>query len=230
MSIVLLGSVAVMGGINVLKKLPSGLTAIDMALAALLLAELILLSVKVNHKDWENAADRISLDESKRLAHKRLMNPAIAAVAAIYSEILAGGFFKHSSASYTYVHPNAPLPNELVTRFATAELVMYIHMFSGFFVVMSLFWLFVHAKRQKLFVKQSVILLVLTGVQGFLGFFSLVTKLELLTTTAHMAVASLMFMIGVYVAANLQTVLAGTCRTAQSEALVSNVRTILSNG
>lgn len=219
-----------MGGINVLNKLPSGLTAIDMALAALLLAELVLLTVKVNRKAGENEPNRNILDVNKRLAYRRVMNPAIGSVAAIYLEILVGGFFKHSSASHTYVHPEAPLPNELVTRFPAAELVMYIHMFAGFLVVMSLFWLFVHAKKQKLFVKQSVMLLVLAGVQGFLGFFSLVTKLELLTTTAHMAVASLMLMIGVYVAATVQTVLAGAHRKEQSEVLASSGRTVISNG
>ncbi len=227
-----------MGGINVLQKLPSGLTAIDMALAALLLAELVVLMVRVNGRT-ESGAELVAESddaitkgrrEQEILAHKRVLKPAAAVVAAVYSEILLGGFFKHSSASYTYVHPAAPLQNELVTRFATAELVMYIHMFAGFFVVLSLFWLFVHAKKQNLFVKPSVLLLILAGIQGFLGFFSIATKLELLTTTAHMAVAALMLMIGTYVAAVAQQVLAGA-RSAQRPATkFSSGQTAISNG
>lgn len=230
LSVVLLGSVAVMGGINVLHKLPSGLTAIDMALATLLAAELVILMVRVNGQTETGAAILKERQEQSMQAYKRVMKPAAAVVTAVYSEILLGGFFKHSSASYTYVHPATPLKNELVTRFATAELVMYLHMFTGFFVVLSLFWLFVHAKKQNLFVKHSVLLLILAGVQMFLGFFSIATKLELLTTVAHMAVATLMLMIGAYVVTVAQQVLAGADRVQRPATTISSGHTAISNG
>lgn len=230
LSVLLLGLVGVMGGINVLNKLPSGLTAVDMAFAVLLLAVLAILTVRVKAKaETERMASSNSDAEWER-SLERLRKPAFFTAGAIYFEILAGGFLKHSSASYTYVHPEAPLPGELITSYPVAEAVMNLHMLAAFSVVLALFWLFVYTRKKKLFFGQTISIMVLTGLQVFLGFFSLVTKLELLTATAHMAVASMMLWIGVYIAAGVTFKCAKPVAPRRGETGIPRGRTVATNG
>ncbi|WP_018131337.1 COX15/CtaA family protein [Effusibacillus pohliae] len=203
LSVLLLGLVGVMGGVNVLNKLPPGLTAIDMAFAMLLLSVLVVLTVRVS-KIESQQSESTARETSGKSSLQVLLKPALFAWAAVYLETLIGGFFKHSKASYTYVYPTEPLANALISQYQSAQVVMYVHMFASFLVVMALFRLLVYARKEKAFFRQTIGLLILLGVQAFLGFFSLVTKLELFSTTAHMAVASLMLAISSWIAASVK--------------------------
>ncbi|MFC4767054.1 COX15/CtaA family protein [Effusibacillus consociatus] len=229
-SVVLLILVAVMGGVNVLNKLPSGLTAIDMALAVLLLAVLVVLTVRVGRNAGSDTVETTyeSVDKLNRM--KGMYKPALLTAGAVYLETLVGGFLKHSSAAHTYVHPEAPLAKELVTTYNVAEIVMYVHMLTAFLVVLALFLLLVYARKQKVFFKQSMSILLLLGLQIFLGFFSLVTKLELLTTTAHMAVASAMVWISVHIAASAKFSETKLIAASPSEDQFPFNRTVVTNG
>ncbi|TCS74608.1 COX15/CtaA family protein [Effusibacillus lacus] len=230
MSVVLLVLVGVMGGVNVLHKLPSGLTAIDMSFALLLLAVLVILTAKARSKDGSVRAGSMQRSKVQQPPVQAMYKPALFTSAAVYLESVIGGFFKHSSASHTYVHPETPLANELITTFKTAELVMYVHMFSAFLVVLSLFWLLVYARRCKVYCRQTLTLLILLGLQGFLGFFSLITKLELLTTTVHMAVAAMMLWISTEIACRIKFAKAPSAADLQDNGRIPLSRTVVTNG
>lgn len=223
----LLGLVAVLGGVNVLNKLPSGLTALDMLVALLLLASLVQLTVQVRADNRKGFFKQSSVNEQ---GLRQLFRPAFAVAAAVYLQAAIGGFLKHSSASHTYVHPEAPIANELITRFPAAEAVMMLHIFAVFLVVFTVFWLLVFARKHNLFFKQSIFLVLLIVVQIALGFLAIMTKLELLTTTAHMAVASLMLWISVDVASTVRLAAAASPKTAAYELKFRDGQSAISKG
>jgi cytochrome c oxidase assembly protein subunit 15 len=223
----LLGLVAVLGGVNVLNKLPSGLTALDMVVALLLLASLVWFTVQTRADNKIGFFGQTGADLN---GLRQLYRPAVAVAVAVFMQAAIGGFLKHSSASHTYVHPEAPLPKELVTTFPAAQAVMMLHGFAVFLVVFAVFWLLVFAKKHKMFLKQSIFLVLLIVVQIALGLLAIMTKLELLTTTAHMAVASLMLWISVDIASTVKLGLTAAPEAVSYERKFRDGQTVISNG
>ncbi|WP_286886843.1 COX15/CtaA family protein [Aneurinibacillus sp. UBA3580] len=193
LSFVLLLFVAVLGGINVLKKLPPGFTAMDTSFAILLFSTFVVLT-GVTLANFRKKQGEFREDRQVRAMFK----PALIAAIAIYIEYVLGAFIKHSDAGQVWVNGKINLLNNIISTPAIATTLMYVHVFATLLIVFSSLWLYFYARLRKVMKNQAVTLLILLALQPITGFITVVAHLAVITNVIHMAIAALMMALAVF--------------------------------
>lgn len=195
LSFVMLLFVAVLGGINVLKKLPPGFTAMDTSFAILLFSTFVVLTgvtlANVRKKQNEFREDR---------QVRSMFKPALIVAIAIYADYVLGAFIKHSDAGQVWVNGKTSLLNNIISTPAIATTLMYIHVLATLLIVFSSLWLFFYARLRKVLKGQAIAMLILLALQPITGFATIVTGLAVVTNVIHMAIAALMMALAAFIA------------------------------
>ncbi|MBN6186826.1 COX15/CtaA family protein [Aneurinibacillus sp. BA2021] len=193
LSFVLLLFVAVLGGINVLKKLPPGFTAMDTSFAILLFSTFVVL-VGVTMANMQKKQGEFLEDRQVRAMFK----PALIAAIAVYIEYVLGAFIKHSDAGQVWVNGKVSMLNSIISTPAIATTLMYIHVFATLLIVFSSLWLYFYARLRNVMKKQALVLVILLALQPVTGFITVIAHLSVITNVIHMAIAALMMALSVF--------------------------------
>jgi cytochrome c oxidase assembly protein subunit 15 len=194
LSFVLLIVVAVLGGINVLKKLPPGFTAMDTSVGMLLFATFVVLTgvTLLHHRRKHN-----QLHENKQI--RSLFKPALVATIAVYVQLALGAFIKHSDAGAIWVNGKVTLLNDIISTPEIAANLVYAHVFITMAVVLTTLWLFFHGLQKKVLKGQTMVLAILLGLEVVAGVSTVITKLAVLVNVAHLALGAAMLAVSVFI-------------------------------
>ncbi|MEX2105180.1 MAG: COX15/CtaA family protein, partial [Bacilli bacterium] len=199
LTVPLLGGVALLGGFNVLKQLPSGFTAIDLTLSMLLISILVILTAA------SGRIQRITKDENNQQKtsyqmQKQLYSSSLGTTVAIFIQIVLGGFIRHSDAGTTYFGKNPVWGTPLVNSLTVAEWLIGIHMFITFLITISVMWLVFMAVQKKWLKGTAITLLMLLLFEALFGLITLSTELAFSVVSVHLGLGTLMLMISVFMA------------------------------
>ncbi|SDH44351.1 cytochrome c oxidase assembly protein subunit 15 [Aneurinibacillus thermoaerophilus] len=187
LSFVLLMMAAVLGGINVLEKLPPGFTTMDTSVATLLFATFVALTgVTLAHHRRKQGA----FHQNKQI--QSLFKPTLIATIAVYAEFVLGAFIKHSDAGAVWVKGEVTLLNEVISTPQIAAALMYVHVFATALVVIITVWLFFHARLRKALTGQALVLAALLVLQVAAGYLTMAMKLAVISDVIHLALGVLM--------------------------------------
>lgn len=190
-SFFLLLVVAVSGGINVLLKLPPGFTAIDVGVANLLFATYILITVLLYEQ--KNAREK----EKRALAAQ--FRPALVATCSVFVQLVFGAFVEHSKAGAIMIQGQYRLLNVIISSPYVAEVMVNLHLIATYGVVASILWLVFRSVQKKVLKWQRRILSLLLALQMVAGFLTFYSKLALFSTVIHLALASLLVAVCVWI-------------------------------
>lgn len=189
-SIFLLIAVAGFGALNVILKLPPGFTAIDVALANLLFGTFVLIATLIFYQ--QKGGMEVPIKAT-------LYKPALAGTLMVYVQLVLGAFVEHSRAGLIAIQEQYRLLNVLIPSPAAAKGWMNAHLIATYGVVAILLWVMFLARSKRVFKKESMMLAVLLGSQLVAGFLTVYSDLAVYSTILHMAVASLMFAVCIWI-------------------------------
>ncbi len=199
LTVPLLGGVALLGGLNVLKQLPSGFTAIDLTLSMLLISILVILTA-ASRRIQRVTKDENNQQKTSKQMQNHLYSSSLGTTIAIFVQIVLGGFIRHSDAGTTYFGENPVWGTPLVNSQTVAEWLIGIHMFITFLITISVMWLVFMAIQKKWQKGMAITLLILLLLEALVGLISLSTELAFAVVTVHLGIATLMLMISVFMA------------------------------
>lgn len=192
LSFVLLLIVAGFGGINVMLKLPPGFTAIDVSFANLLFGTFVLITAVTYFQ--KKGGEKHSMVQT-------LTKPAMTASVIVFFQLVLGAFVEHSRAGAIVIQGQYRLLNSLIPSPVAAENVINLHLVANYAVAAGVLWFIFHGTLRKVFRWQRGILGLLLGLQMVAGFITVYSHLALYSTVIHLALASLMFAVCVWVTA-----------------------------
>ncbi|HBI04545.1 MAG TPA: hypothetical protein DDY49_11015 [Paenibacillaceae bacterium] len=189
-SLFLLFAVAGLGAINVILKLPPGFTAIDVGVANLLFGTYVWITTLCYYKKKD-------LGEVK--GKRALIKAGLAATLVVYFQLVLGAFVEHSRAGLIAIQEQYRLLNFLVPSPAVAKTWMNTHLIVTYGVVAMCLWVIFLGKSKNVFKKQRRLLALLLGFQMMVGFLTIYSQLAVYSTVLHMALASLMFGVCIWI-------------------------------
>jgi len=190
LSFILVLAVAGFGAINVLLKLPPGFTAIDVAIANLLFGTYILITTLTYYSAKGGLGFPVKAT---------LYKPALAGTLVVYLQLVLGAFVEHSRAGLIAIEKQHELLNRLIPSPEAAKIWLNAHLLVTYGVVGIILWLLFQAKSKKIFKIESRILAILLGCQLAAGFLTVYSDLAVYSTILHMALASLMFAVCIWI-------------------------------
>ena len=194
MSLVLLAIVAVLGGVNVLHKLPPGFTAMDTSAAMLLFATFVIIT-GLNLAQYRKKNGQFVENQSVIFLRKR----AMLATVSIYLQIVLGAFIKHSDAGKVWVNGEHTLLNNIITSPAVAETLMYVHFAMTVLASWAILTLFFYTLRKQVMKFEAGVLAGLLALEIIAGFADISTNLALAASILHTSLSSLMFAFSVFI-------------------------------
>ncbi|WP_047150366.1 COX15/CtaA family protein [Aneurinibacillus tyrosinisolvens] len=196
LSVVLLIIVAVLGGVNVLHKLPPGFTSMDVSVAMLLFSTYVLLTA-VTLSEHRRKTNQFHPDKRVRSLYK----PALVATIAIYVQFVLGAFIKHSDAGAIWVKGELRLLNSIVSSSVVAEGFGYAHMFATFIISGAVMFTLFYSLQKKVARELNYAMAGLLTLQIVAGFITLISKLAVVADIVHLALGALMLGVGVFMTA-----------------------------
>lgn len=193
-SLILLGVVAVLGGINVLHKLPRGFTAMDTSAAMLLFATYVTIT-GINLAQYRKKQGQFEENRHVIALRKR----AMWAAGAIYLQIVLGAFIKHSHAGKVWVTGDPQWLSELITTPTVAEVLMYLHFIVSVVVAGAIISLFFHAVQKKVLKFEAAMMAGILVLEIVAGFADISTNLALWASIMHTSLSSLLFAFSVFI-------------------------------
>lgn len=190
LSIVLLVAVAGFGALNVILKLPPGFTAIDVAIANLLFGTFVFITALTFYQQKGGMNSPLKAT---------LFKPALVGTLMVYTQLILGAFVEHSRAGLVVIQEQYRLLNVLIPSPTAAKVWMNVHLIATYGVVATLLWLMFQARSKRVFKKESKILAFLLASQLVVGFLTVYSDLAIYSTILHMALASLMFAVCIWI-------------------------------
>jgi cytochrome c oxidase assembly protein subunit 15 len=194
LALVLLGCVAVLGGINVLEKLPPGFTTMDTSFAVLFFSTFVVLTgvTLANHRKEQNQFHQNNQVRS-------LFKPALIATIGVYVELVLGAFIKHSDAGKVWVRGDMTFLNSIISTKEIATTFVYLHVVATLLVLFTTLWLYFFSITRKVLKAQTMFLVILMGLQVIVGVLTVLTKLEVAADIMHLMLSVLMMGCSVFI-------------------------------
>ncbi len=191
LTVLLLFTQALVGGLNVLLSTPPGFTTIDVAISLLMFMSIILLTVALYRKPvnrWDQSMEK----EHHHL--KQLFKPALLANGLFYLQVMMGAFFKHSAASEVFM--GIDFSERLIHSFAISELIYSIHGVFSFVVVVYAAWMLFYSWRNQVLQGLTTLFMSLIILETLIGFSTVITGLAVLSSSLHMITATVTLGVG----------------------------------
>ncbi|MBO8171352.1 MAG: heme A synthase [Bacillaceae bacterium] len=195
LTVILLITQSLVGGINVMLSTPPGFSTIDVSVSLAMFSSIILLTIILSRKPVSYLTQEM---EAERRSMKKLFYPILTAIILFYIEISLGAFFKHSGASSVFA--GITKDERLIHSPFISELIYDLHGIFTFIILVSALWVLFYAMREKVCVKLAAFFAGLVMLEGLLGFITVVLKLETVLSSLHMLTASFTLGVGVWLA------------------------------
>ncbi|MGB8954211.1 MAG: COX15/CtaA family protein [Tumebacillaceae bacterium] len=201
LTVILLAIQGLAGAAIVVFKLPGYMTTIDVTNGMLLISVFgALTALALRRKDLQEK--RASAERDANMV--TLFVPAALMAGVTLFQVVVGGLFRHTGAGEALFGRNDYIKNHFQDHMpsdAFANAFLMFHIMVAVLVTAAFAWLLVQAIRKRVLVVPTIALLLLVLIQMLLGFVTLGTELALAPVTSHMAVASLMMVLSVYIGA-----------------------------
>lgn len=171
LSVLLLFTQAMIGGMNVLLGTPTGFTTLDVMFSLFLLISLVFLYAGLSDRTFD-------------IKYKEIKKPLIIGFAALMSEILIGAIFKHFRLSEQIFEVNH-------TEFALANVVYLIHGILGLLTLFYIGYALFLSIRFNVMKKSALLLILLAALATFGGFVVKTEELSPITSSLHMILSIL---------------------------------------
>ncbi|KSU59950.1 hypothetical protein AS034_18125 [[Bacillus] enclensis] len=171
LSLLLLFTQAMIGGMNVLLGTPTGFTTLDVMFSLFLLISLVFLYAGLSDRTYD-------------IKYKEIKKPLIIGFAALMSEILIGAIFKHFRLSEQIFEVNH-------TEFALANVVYLVHGILGLLTLFYIGYALFLSIRFNVMKKSALLLILLAALATFGGFVVKTEELSPITSSLHMILSIL---------------------------------------
>ncbi|OAT84944.1 hypothetical protein A6P54_19900 [Bacillus sp. MKU004] len=171
LSVLLLFTQAMIGGMNVLLGTPTGFTTLDVMFSLFLLISLVFLYAGLSNRTFD-------------IKYKEIKKPLIIGFAALMSEILIGAIFKHFRLSEQIFEVN-------YTEFALANVVYLVHGILGLLTLFYIGYALFLSIRFNVMKKSALLLILLAALATFGGFVVKTEELSPITSSLHMILSIL---------------------------------------
>ncbi|XXM70910.1 COX15/CtaA family protein [Lysinibacillus sphaericus] len=171
LSLLLLLTQAMIGGMNVLLGTPTGFTTLDVMFSLFLLISLVFLFAGLSDRTFD-------------IKYKEIKKPLIIGFAALMSEILIGAIFKHFRLSEQIFEVNH-------TEFALANVVYLVHGILGLLTLFYIGYALFLSIRFNVMKKSALLLILLAALATFGGFVVKTEELSPITSSLHMILSIL---------------------------------------
>ncbi|QWC22270.1 COX15/CtaA family protein [Bacillus haikouensis] len=171
LSVLLLFTQAMIGGMNVLLGTPTGFTTLDVMFSLFLLISLVFLYAGLSDRTFD-------------IKYKEIKKPLIIGFAALMSEILIGAIFKHFRFSEQIFEVNH-------TEFALANVVYLVHGILGLLTLFYIGYALFLSIRFNVMKKSALLLILLAALATFGGFVVKTEELSPITSSLHMILSIL---------------------------------------
>ncbi|MBH9965863.1 COX15/CtaA family protein [Rossellomorea oryzaecorticis] len=171
LSVLLLFTQAMIGGMNVLLGTPTGFTTLDVMFSLFLLISLVFLYAGLSDRTFD-------------IKYKEIKKPLIIGFAALMSEILIGAIFKHFRLSEQIFEVNH-------TEFALANVVYLVHGILGLLTLFYIGYALFLSIRFNVMKKSALLLILLAALATFGGFVVKTEELSPITSSLHMILSIL---------------------------------------
>ncbi|QTC40156.1 COX15/CtaA family protein [Bacillus sp. V3] len=171
LSVLLLFTQAMIGGMNVLLGTPTGFTTLDVMFSLFLLISLVFLYAGLSNRTFD-------------IKYKEIKKPLIIGFAALMSEILIGAIFKHFRLSEQIFEVNH-------TEFALANVVYLVHGILGLLTLFYIGYALFLSIRFNVMKKSALLLILLAALATFGGFVVKTEELSPITSSLHMILSIL---------------------------------------
>jgi heme a synthase len=171
LSLLLLFTQAMIGGMNVLLGTPTGFTTLDVMFSLFLLISLVFLYAGLSARTYN-------------IKYKEIKKPLIIGFAALMSEILIGAIFKHFRLSEQIFEVNH-------TEFALANVVYLVHGILGLLTLFYIGYALFLSIRFNVMKTSALLLILLAALATFGGFVVKTEELSPITSSVHMILSIL---------------------------------------